>query len=532
MLRTFRTERTASTADLHAGQRYGDKMTGGTLEVTGVHPPNVFWRYLDHRRTAYTSTVSQFLRWIGDGRLTMQGEAVSERTAIAPTTPRRKVPSHQEHGRLGRLIADLVAKKSRPKEIAVLAKAAFPKAAWDFGRVAGEAEEAFQRITGAEYAGSDFEPQHLIDAIDAAEDALRLKTMYERWVAKEVRVEFWDERDRIHIGIQDEEDPRGEYIVSWWDDEARQMFDDGFFKHGPGREFEQSVIEYADEHGIFPYATGRGESIQERVAAPRKPKAEPVAEPVAGAGADAKAAMDSALSHLSMAERQMERFISRADDPMGPMDEVAQAAGEIVARSRRGEPIPARDIGQVGIALSALERTFGPVYGPFAEARGLVYRAAEALGISTRRTGAKKESPPPLEGKKPRDLASEVEGIGKDFHKAFRDVQEKSAKALNAARRAQDAQTEDSVKAAIESFLDFRDAVGPGYYSMLNGVVRRTDEMMSRMGRSRVREIPGEPLEAPPEASPSASPPKAAEAPAAEPAAPPKRGGVRKLFGL
>jgi hypothetical protein len=515
------------------------------------------------------------------------------------------VPPKIDHQRLGRFIADLVAKKSLPSEVTALAKAAFPKAAWDFGRVS---DEAFARITGdATGATSNYELREIIDeALDAAEDALRLKTMYERWRDKEVRVEVWDERDRLHIGIQDEEDPRGAYIVSWWDDDARQMFDDGFFKSGRG--LEQSVIEYADEHGIFPYATGKNEDIQERAAkthghhiavyndkvvpvemdnprdefksaamrvvdnaskgfvvtpkgevfalsretrmakrvagsekeavlatvgmrsavvertaAPRKPKDAPAADPAAGA-------MDDALSALSMAERQMERFISRADDPMGPMEDVAEAAADVVARARRGEALSARTIGQVGIALRALEQTFGPVYGPFAEARGLVYRAAEALGISTRRAGAKKESPPPLGGTKPRDLAAEVAGIGKDFHSAFRDVQEKSAKALNAARRAQDERTEDSVKAAVEAFLDFRDAVGPGYYAMLNGVVRRVDEMMSRMGRSRVREIPGEPVEEPKkEPKPS---PKEPEAPAAAPSAPPKRGGLRGLLGL
>lgn len=421
-----------------------------------------------------------------------------ERTALAPTAPRRKVPSKDEHRRLGKFIADLVAKKTRPNAIAAMVKAAFPRAAWDFGRVAGEANEAFERITGTDYAGSGFEPQHLFDAVDAAEDAMRLKTMYERWRDKEVRVEVWEERGSIHIGIQDEEDPHGAYIVSWWDDEARSMFDDGFFKSG--RDLEQSVVNYADEHGIFPYATGKNEDIQERVATLRKPKASPAADPTAEPAApDApdRSAMASALSALAMAETQMEKFISRADDPMGPMEAVGKAAGEVAERAKRGEPISARDLGQVGTEVDALARTFGAVYGPFAEAREMVYRAAKALDISTRRTGAKKETPPPLEGKKPRDLAGEVEGIGKDFHKAFRDVQEKSAKALNAARRAQDAGTEDSVKAAVEAFLDFRDAVGPGYYAMLNGVIRRTDELFSRMGRSRVREIPGEPPEAP-----------------------------------
>ncbi len=62
-----------------------------------------------------------------------------------------------------------------------------------------------------------------------------------------VRVEVWEERDRLHIGIQDKD--TGEYYASWWDDEARQMFEDGFFK--PGRELEESVLEYAEDMGIL-----------------------------------------------------------------------------------------------------------------------------------------------------------------------------------------------------------------------------------------------------------------------------------------
>lgn len=63
----------------------------------------------------------------------------------------------------------------------------------------------------------------------------------------DVRVEVWEERDRLHIGIQDKE--TGDYYVSWWDDEARQMFEDGFFKKAP--HLEESVLEYAEDVGIL-----------------------------------------------------------------------------------------------------------------------------------------------------------------------------------------------------------------------------------------------------------------------------------------
>jgi len=72
-----------------------------------------------------------------------------------------------------------------------------------------------------------------------------------------VDVVTWSERDRLHIGIQDKE--TGDYYADWWDDEARQMFEDGFFKPGvpqyswekPGREFVDSVLQYAEDIGIL-----------------------------------------------------------------------------------------------------------------------------------------------------------------------------------------------------------------------------------------------------------------------------------------
>jgi hypothetical protein len=63
----------------------------------------------------------------------------------------------------------------------------------------------------------------------------------------QVRVERWEERDRLHIGIQDKE--TGDYYMSWWDDQAREMFEDGFFKSGRG--FEESVLSYAEDIGIL-----------------------------------------------------------------------------------------------------------------------------------------------------------------------------------------------------------------------------------------------------------------------------------------
>jgi uncharacterized membrane protein (UPF0127 family) len=72
----------------------------------------------------------------------------------------------------------------------------------------------------------------------------------------DVRVEVWQERDRLHVGIQ--EKATGEYLVDWWDDDARAMFDMGFFRAGlPGWLSEsdptlvESVLAYAEDMGIL-----------------------------------------------------------------------------------------------------------------------------------------------------------------------------------------------------------------------------------------------------------------------------------------
>ncbi|MGH9317729.1 MAG: hypothetical protein ACRD1P_11570 [Thermoanaerobaculia bacterium] len=64
----------------------------------------------------------------------------------------------------------------------------------------------------------------------------------------EVDVAVWEERDRLHIHIRDKKTQQ-RTIAEWWDDDARQMFEDGFFKSG--RDLERSVLDYAEEMGLI-----------------------------------------------------------------------------------------------------------------------------------------------------------------------------------------------------------------------------------------------------------------------------------------
>ena len=61
-------------------------------------------------------------------------------------------------------------------------------------------------------------------------------------------VTVWEERDRLHIGVT----KKGEPIkVDWWDDDARSMIEDGFFKSGGA--LKQSVLDYALQNGLIKF---------------------------------------------------------------------------------------------------------------------------------------------------------------------------------------------------------------------------------------------------------------------------------------
>ncbi len=63
----------------------------------------------------------------------------------------------------------------------------------------------------------------------------------------DVSVESWQERDRLGIWITDRQTDR--VIAEWWYGDARQMFEDGFFK--PGKQLSESVLDYAESVGLL-----------------------------------------------------------------------------------------------------------------------------------------------------------------------------------------------------------------------------------------------------------------------------------------
>jgi uncharacterized membrane protein (UPF0127 family) len=73
---------------------------------------------------------------------------------------------------------------------------------------------------------------------------------------QEVEIGTWAERDRIGIWLTDKR--TGKTVAEWWDEDAREMFDQGWFKPGDirrqtitGRAFEESVLDYAENVGLI-----------------------------------------------------------------------------------------------------------------------------------------------------------------------------------------------------------------------------------------------------------------------------------------
>jgi hypothetical protein len=63
------------------------------------------------------------------------------------------------------------------------------------------------------------------------------------WTTGNTRLEVWEERDRLHVALE-----YGDTTVcEWWDDDARQMFEDGFFDRDC---LHESVVECANDHGF------------------------------------------------------------------------------------------------------------------------------------------------------------------------------------------------------------------------------------------------------------------------------------------
>lgn len=77
---------------------------------------------------------------------------------------------------------------------------------------------------------------------------------------RQLFVEVWEERDRLHIALYATKGKHaaigaGTLVAEWWDDDARSMFEDGFFD---ARNLKESVIEYAASVGLVKFKKENG----------------------------------------------------------------------------------------------------------------------------------------------------------------------------------------------------------------------------------------------------------------------------------
>jgi len=85
------------------------------------------------------------------------------------------------------------------------------------------------------------------------------QTRKQKICRSDVSVDSWQERDRLGIWITDRRTDK--VIAEWWDDDARQMFDDGFFK--PGKQLSGSVLDYAESVGLLAGGKYLAQTIRE-----------------------------------------------------------------------------------------------------------------------------------------------------------------------------------------------------------------------------------------------------------------------------
>jgi uncharacterized membrane protein (UPF0127 family) len=83
----------------------------------------------------------------------------------------------------------------------------------------------------------------------------------------DIDIGSWAERDRLGIWITDKY--TNKTVAEWWDEDAQEMFEQGFFKPGDirhqtitGRAFEESVLDYAESVGIL---AGSGKYLPQTV---------------------------------------------------------------------------------------------------------------------------------------------------------------------------------------------------------------------------------------------------------------------------
>lgn len=73
-----------------------------------------------------------------------------------------------------------------------------------------------------------------------------------------IEVQTWFERDRAHVGVT----KNGRDIVDWWDDEVKELVEDGFLNP---KDWEGSAIEYCRYLGLLENTISMKDHISKKI---------------------------------------------------------------------------------------------------------------------------------------------------------------------------------------------------------------------------------------------------------------------------
>lgn len=202
---------------------------------------------------------------------------------------------------------------------------------------------------------------------------------------------------------------------------------------------------------------------------------------------------------LSGLEGNLKTFLDAADQPAAPMDAVIDASSKIADQIKAGAQVTSGEVGQVMSLMPAVSASFDNVYKLIKSANAAGYEVAKQVGANT--TGAPRTKKPPTDysGIPDADIMKGVADLAPKFKAVLANVKDLGKQVADQASGALndiDKQKSDGVeatKALVPTWVKFRDSTS-GYYSILNSMARRVNQLLTNIGHSKTDAPKGEPV--------------------------------------
>lgn len=194
---------------------------------------------------------------------------------------------------------------------------------------------------------------------------------------------------------------------------------------------------------------------------------------------------------LSGLEASLKPFLASVGEPSGPIDAVIDATSKISKQTADGAPVRAGEVAQVMNLVPKVSTAFDKVYDLFKIAREAGYEVAKLVGAPTKGASRPKKAPTDYSGIPDTDIMTGIAGLAPKFKDVMANVEALGKNVSDQVRRAldnMDAGKSDGVedaKALVPTFVQFRDSVS-GYYSILNSMARRVNQLLTNIGHSKL----------------------------------------------